>query len=244
MAGHALRRFLVERHTTSLGSTSEHLAHRTDSHTLRCIVRRVGRALAFAAAISAAALVPRGAHADGLSSDEGARLAHGDVVTRTQQLDRGKRHYVGGVSYAIVDATPAELAALVDDVSSWRRILPRTRDARLLGNDGGDVLAEITHGSPLISVGYTMRLHRDGNEVRFWLDRTRPHDIDDAWGYIRTQPMPDGRTLVTWAILVDMGNGMLRDMFESKVQQMALTVPERVKDVMVERTARGRRAAR
>jgi ribosome-associated toxin RatA of RatAB toxin-antitoxin module len=194
--------------------------------------------------VFAAALVSSGARADGLSCAESARLAHGDVVTRTQQLDRGPRHYVGGVSYAIVDATPAELAALVDDVSAWRRILPRTRDARRIGTDGGDVLAEITHGSLFMSVGYTMRLHREGNEVRFWLDRTRPHDIDDAWGYIRAQPMPDGRTLVTWAILVDMGNGMLRDMFESKVQQMALTVPERVKDVMFERTARGRRASR
>lgn len=205
---------------------------------------RVGRALAFAAAVSAAVFASSGARADGLSSAEGARLAHGDVVTRTQQLDRGPRHYVGGVSYAIVDATPAELAALVDDVSAWRRILPRTRDARRIGTDGGDVLAEITHGSLFVSVGYTMRLHREGNEVRFWLNRTRPHDIDDAWGYIRAQAMPDGRTLVTWAILVDMGNGMLRDMFESKVQQMALTVPERVKDVMTERNSRGRRASR
>lgn len=201
--------------------------------------------------MGAAAVVPRVAHADdaasrrgSLTRDETARLEHGDTVTRAQQLDRGRRHYVGGVSYAIVDATPGELSALVDDVAAWRRILPRTRDARRVGTDGGDVLAEITHGSIFVSVGYTMRLHREGNEVRFWLDRTRPHDIDDAWGFIRAQALPDGRSLVTWAILVDMGNGMLRDLFESKVQQMALTVPDRVKDVMVERTARGRRASR
>lgn len=194
--------------------------------------------------MSAAAVAPRAARADSLSPDETTRLVRGDTVTRTQQLDRGTRHYVGGVSYAIVDATPAELATLVDDVSAWRRILPRTRDARRIGTEGGDVLAEITHGSLFMSVGYTMRLHREGNEVRFWLDRTRPHDIDDAWGYIRAQSLPNGRSLVTWAILVDMGNGMLRDLFESKVQQMALTVPERVKDAMVERTARGWRASR
>ncbi len=201
--------------------------------------------------MGAAAVVPRVAHADdtgarqgGLSRDETARLEHGDTVTRAQQLDRGPRHYVGGVSYAIVDATPGELSALVDDVAAWRRILPRTRDARRVGTEGGDVLAEITHGTLFVSVGYTMRLHREGNEVRFWLDRTRPHDIDDAWGFIRAQPLPDGRSLVTWAILVDMGNGMLRDLFESKVQQMALTVPGRVQDVMIERNSRGRRASR
>jgi ribosome-associated toxin RatA of RatAB toxin-antitoxin module len=205
---------------------------------------KLAPALAFAAALAAGALASGGARADGLTRGENARLLHGDTVMRAQQLDRGRSHYVGGVSYAIVDATPSELAALVDDVSAWRRILPRTRDARRVGTDGGDVLAEITHGTLFVNVGYTMRLHRDGNEVRFWLDRTRPHDIDDAWGFIRAQPLPDGRSLVTWAILVDMGNGMLRDMFESKVQEMALTVPERVKDEMSERTARGRRASR
>lgn len=205
---------------------------------------RLAPALAFAVALSAAALVSSSARADRLTRDEDARLRRGDVVTRSQQIDRGSRHYVGGVSYAIVDATPADLTALIDDVSAWQRILPRTRDARRVGTEGGDVLAEITHGSLFMSVGYTMRLHRDGDEVRFWLDRSRPHDIDDAWGFMRAQQLPDGRSLVTWAILIDMGNGLLRDMFESKVQQMALLVPARVRDVITERTARGRRAAR
>ena len=189
-------------------------------------------------------LAPGIARADGLTSDESARLLHGEAVSRPQQLDRAGRHYVGGVTYEIVDAETTEVSTLLDDVSSWRRFLPRARDSERVGESGGDTLVAITHGSSLLQVSYTLRVHREGSLVRFWLDRGRPHDIDDAWGYLRATPMPHGRTLLTWGILVDMGPGLLRDLFEDKVQAQALRVPERVRDVVYQRAARGVRAAR
>ena len=194
--------------------------------------------------MAAALLSPAAARADGLTGDEAARLLRGEAVSRAQQVDRGGRRYVGGVTYEVVDATPAELSALLDDVKSWRRVLPKTRDATPVGRDGGDALIEITHGGALLQVAYTLRVHREGSTVRFWVDRARAHDIDDAWGYLRAEPMPDGRTLLTWGILVDMGPGLLRDLFEDQVQAQALRVPQRVRDVMMERSARGARAAR
>jgi hypothetical protein len=195
-------------------------------------------------AATAVMLAASSAHADGLSPDETARLFRGEAVSRTQQLDRGSRHYVGGVTYEIVDAAPAELSTLLDDVSSWRRFLPKAREATRVGAVQGDSLVEITHGSSLIQVAYTLQVHRDAEGVRFWLDRDRAHDIEDAWGYMRATPMPHGRTLLTWGILVDMGPGLLRDLFQDKVQAQALGVPDRVRDVVYERAARGRRAAR
>jgi hypothetical protein len=198
------------------------------------------------AALTATALVlvPGLARADGLSEGETARLLRGEAVSRTQQLDLGRRHYVGGVTYEIVDAAPEQLAPLLDEVSSWRRFLPKARDSAHVGDKGGDALVAITHGSSLLQVAYTLQVHRDADGIRFWLDRDRPHDIDDAWGYMRATPMPHGRTLLTWGILVDMGPGLLRDLFEDKVQAQALLVPDRVRDVVYERAARGQRAAR
>lgn len=196
------------------------------------------------AALVTALLGSISARADGLSADETARLMRGETVSRAQQLDRGMRHYVGGVTYAIVNVSPQELAALEDDVGSWRRFLPSTRDAQRVGEVAGDSLIEMTHGSTLLQVAYTLRFHHEGREMRFWMDRTRAHDIDDAWGFLRTDPMPDGRTLLTWGILIDMGPGLLRDLFEPKVQAMALGVPERVRNVVVQRASRGVRASR
>jgi hypothetical protein len=194
-----------------------------------------------------AALVMGGstiARADGLSASETDHLLRGDTVAREQQLERGDRRYVGGVTYTILDARAADLASLLDDVRSWRRFLPKTRDAQHVGSAGTDALVEITHGSALVKVAYTLRVHRDGNVVRFWMDASRPHDIEDAWGFFRAEPMPDGRTLMTYGILIDMGDGLLRDMFEDRVRELALEVPDHVRSVVLQRISRGQRASR
>ncbi|HEY3822670.1 MAG TPA: hypothetical protein VGL81_36145 [Polyangiaceae bacterium] len=199
----------------------------------------------FASAVLASLLLAAGtARADGLTSVETDRLLRGDGVTRTQELHRGVRKYVGGVTYKIIDAAPEDLASLLDDVGEWGRFLPKTRDARRAGAVGNDPLVQITHGSALVQVAYTLRVHRDGSSVRFWMEPGRPHDIEDVWGFFRAAPMADGRTLVTFGILIDMGDGVLRDMFEDRVQELALEIPDHVRDVVAQRAARGRRAAR
>jgi hypothetical protein len=199
----------------------------------------------FAAVVVASLLLAGGtARADSLRTVEVDRLLRGDSVARTQEHHRGSRRYVGGVAYKILDAAPEDLASLLDDVGEWGRFLPKTRDAHRVGAVGGDPLVQITHGSALVQVGYTLRVHRDGSSVRFWMDRGRPHDIEDVWGFFRAEPMGDGRTLVTYGILIDMGDGILRDMFEDRVRELALEVPDRVRDVVAQRQARGRRAAR
>lgn len=184
------------------------------------------------------------ARADGLAPDETARLWRGETVAREQTLNRGSRRYVGGVAYTIIDAAQGDLGAVLGDVSAWRRFLPKTRDAQRVGAAGDDALVQITHGSALVQVGYTLRVHRDERGVRFWMDPGRPHDIEDAWGFFRSEPLADGRTLVTYGILIDMGAGILRDMFEDRVRELALEVPDHVRDVVLRLQARGRRAAR
>jgi hypothetical protein len=198
------------------------------------------------AAVAAAGLLlgSATARANGLSPVENDRLLRGDTVARSQDLQRASRRYVGGVTYKILDASEPELESVLQDVSAWRRFLPKTRDAQRVGTSGGDPLVRVTHGSALVQVGYTLRVHQDGNVVRFWMDPTRAHDIEDVWGFFRAEPLADGRTLVTYGILIDMGDGILRDLFESRVRQVALEVPDYVRDVVAERQARGRRAAR
>jgi hypothetical protein len=201
-------------------------------------------ALAALVALGVLAVAAPGARADGLSGEESSRLVRGDPVVRTQQLTRGSRRYVGGITYQVVDGTLDDLAAVLDDVRYWKRFLPKSRDARLVGTIDGDPLVRVVHGSAIIQVGYVLRVHREGRVMRFWMDESREHDIEDAWGFFRGEPMGDGRTLVTYGILVDMGDGLLRDLFETRMRQLALDVPVLVRDVILERQARGRRATR
>ena len=152
----------------------------------------------------------------------------------------------GALAEILLDAlTPADrVVDVLGDVDGWRSLLPRTRSARPVGSESGDELVELTHGTFFVHATYTMRVRREGREVRFWMDAHRPHDIEDAWGFWRAEPLPDGRSLVTFAVLIDMGPGILRDLFESRVRELALSVPDRVRGWVLERNGIGRRASR
>ena len=193
----------------------------------------------------AAALACSVARASSLTADETSHLLHGDTVARPQQLVQGPRRYVGGVTYTMIDGTVGDVVGVLQDISTWQRFLPKTRDARQVGVLDGDPLVRVTHGSAIVQVAYALRVHRDGNVVRFWMEPSQPHDIEDAWGFFRVEALTDARTLVTYGILVDMGDGLLRNVFEARMQELALEVPDGVRDVVLERrAAAGKRASR
>jgi hypothetical protein len=202
------------------------------------------RSLLATAVCAALALPSATARAQGLSPVETDSLWRGETVSRTREIQHEGRHYVGGVTYTIVNAPAADVTALLDDVRTWRRFVPKTREARLIGPAGDNSLVEVTQGSALFKVAYTLRVRRDGNVLRFWIDPSRPHDIEDAWGFFRAEPMPNGQTLVTYGVLIDIGSGLIRDMFERRVRDLALEVPDNLRALTLQGIARGERALR
>jgi hypothetical protein len=57
--------------------------------------------------------------------------------------------------------------------------------------------------------------------LRFWLDTSRPRDIDDVWGFFRVTRFDAQRNLITVAVAVDVGSGLPR-LFEGRVQALVL----------------------
>ena len=114
-------------------------------------------------------------------------MMRGETIERTQTVDRDGRHYVGGVTYTVVEATPAELGRVFENIPSYEAILPHTKQARLVAKVADDLFVELHQGNALVEATYTIRLRKDpnGREVRFWLDRGLHHDIEDAWGFFR-----------------------------------------------------------
>jgi hypothetical protein len=188
------------------------------------------------------------ARADGLGADETARLLRGETVTREQTVQRGSTRYVGGVTYTVLDATPEELSDLFDDVAAYARVLPKTKKATLVGKNGPDTFVELHQGNAFVDTSYTIRLRRSPtpNELRFWLDPTKPHGIDNAWGFFRYEPITDAsgtpKVLLTYGVLVDLGAGLVRDLFEERVRGAMLAVPARVRAYLT--SGDGRRVAR
>lgn len=182
------------------------------------------------------------AHADRLSPSESERLSHGDSVIREHTWSPGySARYIGGVTYTIVEATAPETSAILEDVASYRHVLPRTKRVRLVGVEpNGDRLVELVQGNTLVEAEYTIRVRQypGRREVRFWLEPSRPHEIDDAWGYFRVEPLVgasgEQRTLLTYAILVDVGPGIVRELFEERVRAALLSVPQLVRRYVAE----------
>jgi hypothetical protein len=172
------------------------------------------------------------AHADTLTPAENERLARGETVARPVTIDNDDRRYVGGITYAVVRASVSELQALFEDVSSYANVLPRTKRASLVAEEGLDQLVELRQGNALIDAKYTLRVRHEAwrRDVRFWLDARRPHDIRDAWGYFHVDPLPDDaegpRSLLTYAVLVDVGPGIVRELFEERLRAVLLSTPE------------------
>jgi hypothetical protein len=204
---------------------------------------------AFLPALLALGLFARApaAHADRLTSTESEQLGRGETVIREHTWEPGySARYIGGVTYTIVNATPSETAGLLEDVASFKRVLPRTRSVKLVSIEpNGDRLVELTSGTSLMEADYTLRVryYPARREVRFWLETSRPHEIDDAFGYFRVEPLTgpagqgdgDGsRALLTYAILVDIGPGIVRDLFEERVRAALLSVPQLVRRYVAE----------
>jgi hypothetical protein len=166
----------------------------------------------------------------GLSAHEQDVLSAGAMVSRAMRFDAADGHYVGGVSYQVVDARPELVLAALSDVANWSEALPRTKSAKLLDSAQGRSRVELVQGSALVDATYTVVLERaDGDTIRFWLDPSRPHDIRDVWGFFRVRAMPGGRSLITVGAALDLGDGLARMLFEDKIAGLMLRAPRHIR---------------
>lgn len=181
--------------------------------------------LAFTAIVCAA---PR---ADALSKIDRQRLASGESVNAPTVHEKDGRRFVGGLSYRIVDADVERVSRIVRDPKRFPELFPRLHSASLLRvDDAGRAWIRFEHALGPVRGGYTAVLActEKGRHCKFRLDRQFDNALDDGWGFVRLTPLPGGRTLVTWGVLFDLGGGMIRLLFESKIQRAALDFPRRL----------------
>jgi hypothetical protein len=167
-----------------------------------------------------------------LSDEERRALLDGSLVERPLTLQRSAGRYVGGISYQLVRASPEEVLATLQSTESLPQALPRTKRARLVTAEGRHARVELVQGTSVVEATYTVHLVRDpvADELRFWLDHDRPHDIADVWGYFRVRRFDRERSLITVAVALDVGPGLVRLFFEDKIQRLILTTPRHIKD--------------
>ena len=205
------------------------------SASARCMRSLAG--VLSAAVVAMLLFAPRGARADDAATagvEVATPLALGETVVYPKTVDNDERRYVGGVTYTIVPASAEEVGRLLEDVSAYTQVLPATKSVRLVGRSGPEFWVELRQGNRLFDSKITLVFRRepDGKTVRFWLDTSRPHAIEDAWGFFRVEPLDDvgtgPRVLLTYGALLDLGPGIVRELFEEKLRRLMLSVPQRV----------------
>lgn len=197
----------------------------------RRAVTRSGRRAALAWLASAVALAAsRPAAAAGISPAERARLASGELIRRHIDVELAAGSYFGGVAYAVIRAPAEAVIAALYDASAYPHIFPLLMEGRLVGMRGADRLVYFRHGGRVASAGYTAIVRRESpGLVRFWLDPSEPHDIEDCWGYFRVQPFGEGAVLLTYAALLRLEFGVVKLLFSEKIRAYALETPALVR---------------
>ncbi len=207
--------------------------------------RALFRSCTLAVAIALASTArPVGADAE-LTTNEIAALDAGRPVVREETVERDGRRYTGGVSYILIDAAPGQVAAALDDVRAYKQILPATRSVRWIGMArNGDMLVELEQGNSFAHGKFTVRVKReratddDASTFRFSIDPRFSHDIPDANGFFHLEARGD-RTLLTYLVMVDLGDGLFRRLFEGRVRRVALSAPALVKNYVEARRPTG-----
>ena len=165
-------------------------------------------------------------------SSERRLLEAGAVVTRPLDFERDGSHYVGGIATGLVPATPERVLAAMHDIAALKTMLPNTKYVALVDTEGASRRIELLQGSSFVEAKYTVELSPDGRpgELGFKLDRSRPHDIDDVYGYFKVERFDDEHSVVTVAAAVDVGSGLTILLFGKKVQDVILSTPHKMRD--------------
>jgi hypothetical protein len=138
---------------------------------------------------------------------------------------------VGGVSYFVASAPIDRLSTVARDPSRLKDLLPAVQRVELLSiSPAGVARVHVTHKLGFTHGSYTFlcMFAEQGRFGRFWLDPSADNALEDAWGFIRLTPLPNGRTLVTYGLLFDLGSGVIRALFEGKIRKAALEYPRRL----------------
>ena len=166
------------------------------------------------------------------SAAEREGLLGGDVVSRPMHFDTDAGSYLGGISYSIVHAPAATVLVALSSVEALPQALPRTKSARLIDVRGSEARVELVQGRGALEASYTVRIERvpGRSELRFWLDPTRPHDIEDVFGFFRVEPFGEGQSLVTVAAALNLGSGVASLFFSDAIERTVLSAPRQIRD--------------
>lgn len=165
----------------------------------------------------------------GLSPRELQALGRGRLVSRP--LRNARSSQVGGTSWILVNADAETVWRALTDFSQYSRFVPSAGRSRIIQRNGDVRIVSMQQASGLLEVNYALRTVVDTakREIRFRIDRRRPRDVRDGWGFFKVEPRADGRTLVSYGAVVEPGGAVLAAVMGDALRDHVLSIPRRLK---------------
>jgi len=146
-------------------------------------------------------------------------------------LRNARSSQVGGTSWILVNADLDTVWRALTDFSAYRRFIPAARRSRTIQRAGDVRILSMRQESGLVQVDYALRVVTDTakREIRFRVDHRRPHEVRDGWGFFKIEPREDGRTLLSYGVVVEPGGSLLAAVVGDALRDRVLSIPKRLK---------------
>lgn len=154
-----------------------------------------------------------------LTAQERAALESGGDVSRRIELRQNGGKYIAAISYGVVPRSCDQVFSVLSNPGKhYTKALPATAAVRF-DNRGDESRLWMKHGNLLINGSYTthFKISAADGIVRFWLDKQKPRDVKDLFGYFKVSSWGEQHCLVTAAVAVDPGEGMVASMFRGMI---------------------------
>jgi hypothetical protein len=134
-----------------------------------------------------------------------------------------------------VDADVERVWRVLSDVTSYPRFLPAVAEAKRVGHVRDAERIFIRHQYSVVEASYYVLVNarQSDHRVGFRLDRTQPGSLSDAYGELRVTALGAGRSVISFAIMADVGNGLIAGILRGQVHEWMLRVPEELKRYIV-----------
>ncbi|WP_156864995.1 hypothetical protein [Pajaroellobacter abortibovis] len=168
------------------------------------------------------------------------QLQMGETLLFPETIEEDEQRYVGGVAYTLVDISLEQMTPLLERAETYQAILPRIKSAKWTTANPHEPLLHLRHSTSLMDIEYTLIFQKDipHRTTRFWMDKRSPHPIEDAWGFIRFDPIITSshapQALITYGVLVNIGPGLIRTLFEEKIRDILLYIPHALRRYLIQ----------
>ena len=114
-------------------------------------------------------------------------------------------------AFTIVKAPVDVVWKAIQDFGIYSRMFPNTTEATELSRKGDKSMVRLRLGHPLVNLQYHVEIGRDDTKkmMSFKLIKKMPNDINSIRGYWRLFPQKDGRTLIAYAVAVEVPMGLV-----------------------------------